>query len=115
MYDPWVLLERTDILVDLGFSVITVGVAVYKNKDRLRRRGRQLHAVVNDRLGIRDDTEVQLNPAQAKTHAIELSAVARGVASMSADVQRRERPQTPQKPFAAAEDLFWWYWRLRLR
>jgi hypothetical protein len=110
MYDPWELLDRTANISEVGGFASGVLYWVYKNRDKLRGR-----------LGISDPHVQELtgggieslaSMGGGKIHQIHLQAQATGTASMNATVQRRE--QRPQGNPSVAEELFWWYWRLRL-
>ena len=110
MYDPWELLGRTANIIEVAGCASGALYWLYKNRDKLPVRFGISGPHAQELAG--GGIESQASMGGGKIHHIHLQAQTTGIPSINRTVHRRE--QQPQDKPSVTEELFWWYWCLRL-
>lgn len=100
MGDFWQQLDRATNIDHLIERLIIASYVIYRNRDRLKRIAVKLKVIKPP------DVVVQMKPATARVHAINLSAQSKGIASLTATLQVSRASPT------ALENLLSWYLRI---
>jgi hypothetical protein len=103
---------------ELGYFAVETGLWlsalwVYQNRKRLIRRGKSMHVTFADRVGISDSYAQELTGGGIESQAALGGGAIVGRAQGRSKASGVLQASFPKK-HSPAEELLWWYWRIRL-